>query len=62
MKNGDQQNILGWKIEAVPAYNLVHKRSNGQPYHPKGQGNGYILTLGERRIYVAVETLRTLLK
>ncbi|MEK6697941.1 MAG: MBL fold metallo-hydrolase, partial [Nitrospirota bacterium] len=38
MKNGDVQTVLGIKIEAVPSYNLVHKRENGQPFHPKGQG------------------------
>ncbi len=33
MKNGDVKSIGGLKIEAVPAYNIVHKRDNGQPYH-----------------------------
>ncbi len=40
MKNGDIQKLLGITVEAVPAYNLVHKRDNGEPYHPKGRGNG----------------------
>lgn len=42
MKNGDVQTIEGIQIEAVPAYNLVHKSDNGQPFHPKGVGNGYV--------------------
>ena len=56
MQNGDVRNIQGMKIEAVPAYNIVHKRSNGMPFHPKGQGNGYVITLGEKRVYVAGDT------
>ena len=56
MKNGDRQVILYIKIEAVPAYNLVHVRENGRPYHPVGQGNGYILAFGTTRIYIAGDT------
>lgn len=59
MKNGDAQTILGIKIEAVPAYNLVHKRENGQAFHPKGQGNGYVLTFGDKRVYIAGDTENT---
>jgi len=56
MKNGDVQIIQGIKFEAMPAYNMIHKRDNGQPFHPKGVGNGYILTFGDKRIYVAGDT------
>jgi L-ascorbate metabolism protein UlaG (beta-lactamase superfamily) len=56
MKNGDAQKISGIKIEAVPAYNIVHKRPDGQLFHPKGYGNGYVLTFGDKRIYVAGDT------
>jgi L-ascorbate metabolism protein UlaG (beta-lactamase superfamily) len=56
MKNGDVQTVNGLKIEAIPAYNLVHKRDNGQPFHGKGVGNGYIITFGDRRVYVAGDT------
>lgn len=56
MQNGDVKTIEGIKIEAVPAYNIVHKRPNGQPYHPKGRGNGYVLTFGNKRVYVAGDT------
>lgn len=59
MKNGDVQKVLGITVEAVPAYNLVHKRENGQPFHPKGQGNGYILTFGDKRVYIAGDTENT---
>ncbi len=56
MGNGDHQSLLGIGIEAVPAYNLVHKRPDGTPFHPKGEGNGYILTFGKTRIYIAGDT------
>lgn len=56
MKSGDVRTILGIKIEAVAAYNVVHKRDNGQPFHPKGDGNGYVLTFGDKRVYVAGDT------
>ena len=56
MKNGDVREIDGLKIEAVPAYNMIHKRDNGQYFHPRGVGNGYILTFGEKRVYIAGDT------
>ena len=49
----------GIRIEAVPAYNIVHMRSPNNPFHPKGEGNGYILTLGDKRIYIAGDTENT---
>jgi len=59
MKNGDVQTIKSLKIEAVPAYNLVHKRDTGQFFHPKGEGNGYVITFGSTRIYIAGDTENT---
>jgi len=56
MKNGDVRTVDGLKIEAVPAYNLLHKRPDGQPFHPKGEGNGYLITFGDTRVYVAGDT------
>jgi len=56
MKNGDVRTVASIKIEAVPAYNVVHKRPNGQPFHPKGRGNGYVVTLGKTRVYIAGDT------
>jgi L-ascorbate metabolism protein UlaG (beta-lactamase superfamily) len=56
MKNGDIQTVKNILIEAVPAYNIVHKRDNGEPFHPKGVGNGYILDFGGLRIYIAGDT------
>jgi len=48
--------VKGLKIEAVPAYNIVQMRAPGQPFHPKGVGNGYVITLGDKRVYVAGDT------
>ena len=56
MKNGDVKTVQGLKIEAVPAYNIVSKRASGEPYHPKGNGNGYVITFGSKRVYVAGDT------
>ncbi|MBE0411662.1 MAG: MBL fold metallo-hydrolase [Anaerolineales bacterium] len=56
LRNGDTAMVLGNRVEAVAAYNMVHKRENGQPFHPKGAGNGYILTFGDVRVYVAGDT------
>ena len=56
MKNGDVETVLGIGIEAVPAYNIVHKRDNGDVFHPKGEGNGYVLTFGKTRVYIAGDT------
>jgi len=50
LTNGASTNVLGLTIEAVPAYN-----SN----HPPGRGNGYVLTLGDRRIYISGDTGNT---
>ena len=59
MKNGDVNTVLGLKIEAVAAYNIIHKRDNGRPFHPKGAGNGYVITFGDKRVYVAGDTENT---
>jgi gluconolactonase len=59
MDNGDEQTVQGIKIEAVPAYNIVHMRSAGNPFHPKGRGNGYIITFSDKRVYVAGDTENT---
>lgn len=40
-------------VEAVPAYNTTPGR---EKFHPKGNGNGYVLTLDGLRIYIAGDT------
>ena len=56
MRNGDVQTVAGIPVEAVASYNLVHKRPSGDPFHPKGCGNGYILNFGDTRLYIAGDT------
>jgi L-ascorbate metabolism protein UlaG (beta-lactamase superfamily) len=56
LKNGEEMTADGVRIEAVPAYNIINMRRPGVPFHPKGDGNGYILTLGDKRIYLAGDT------
>ncbi len=59
MKAGDRNVVRNVTIEAVPAYNIVNVRAPGQPFHPKGSGIGFILTIGEKKIYVAGDTENT---
>lgn len=59
MTNGETKTVQGLKIEAVPAYNIVHMRQSGVPFHPKGEGNGYLITFGDKRVYVAGDTENT---
>ncbi len=59
MNNGDVKTIQGLTIEAVPAYNIVHMRAQDVPFHPKGMGNGYVITFGNTRVYVAGDTENT---
>jgi len=59
MANGDTRTVLGLPIQAVPAYNIAHKRPDGNPFHPKGSGNGYIVTFGDKRVYIAGDTENT---
>lgn len=56
LKNGESKIIDGINIDAVPAYNIVNKRNNGSPFHPKGEGNGYVLTFGDKQVYIAGDT------
>jgi len=56
MKSGDVQTVGGLSFEAVAAYNIVQKRASGEPFHPRGEGNGYIITFGNTRVYVAGDT------
>jgi L-ascorbate metabolism protein UlaG (beta-lactamase superfamily) len=50
LTNGAVTNILGMTVEAVPAYNISNSN------HPLGVGNGYVLNLSGRRIYIAGDT------
>src|SRR5471032_1266181 len=49
MANGEHATEGGITVEAIPAYDIIP----GEPSHPKGKSNGYVITLGGTRIYVA---------
>ena len=49
MANGESASEGGVTVEAIPAYDIIQ----GEPSHPKGKSNGYVITLGGKRIYVA---------
>ena len=53
LANGERAEIAGIGIEAVPMYNMPDPND---PRHPKGRGNGYVITLGEERIYISGDT------
>ena len=54
MENGERGNLPGRVIiVAVPAYNIS---SGHEQFHPKGNGNGYVLSLDGFRIYIAGDT------
>jgi len=59
MKAGDQKTAGNIKIDAVEAYNILHERSKGQPFHPKGNGIGFVITIGDKRFYIAGDTENT---
>jgi L-ascorbate metabolism protein UlaG (beta-lactamase superfamily) len=56
MYNGDELVVEGLPVKAVPAYNMLHKRPSGEPFHPKSRGNGYVITFGDKQIYIAGDT------
>jgi L-ascorbate metabolism protein UlaG (beta-lactamase superfamily) len=56
LRNGDKTTWPAWSIEAIPMYNLKRGPSEGKFYHEKGRGNGYVLTFGGLRFYIAGDT------
>lgn len=53
LDNGKNTVQLGISISAIPMYNLPETADSR---HTKGRGNGYILTLGGKLIYVSGDT------
>ena len=47
LSNGERGTFAGIEVEAIPAYDMTP----GQPFHPQGEANGYVITLGGRRIF-----------
>lgn len=53
MANGDTIEREDISIEAIPMYNLTPDRLQ---YHEEGRGNGYVLTFGDKRVYISGDT------
>ena len=49
LANGETTTVAGIRVEAIAAYDI----KPGAPLHPKGEANGYLVTLGGKRIYLA---------
>jgi len=56
MANGETKTAADISIVAVPAYNARRGPKPGEFYHPKGRANGYVVTLGGKRLYFAGDT------
>lgn len=56
IKPGEKVIIENITIEAVHAYNIRRFRSPGNPFHPRGFGVGYLLTMDDKVIYHAGDT------
>jgi L-ascorbate metabolism protein UlaG (beta-lactamase superfamily) len=59
INNGEKKTIAGIEIEAVPMYNITRGPQPGQLFHDKGRGNGYILNLGGKRVYLSGDSEAT---
>lgn len=53
LNNGESTTADNLKIEAIPMYNMTEGRLK---YHPKGRGNGYVITADGKRIYISGDT------
>src|SRR5690606_5480469 len=53
ISNGETKRIEEITISALPMYNLPETPDSR---HPKGRGNGYILQMGGKRIYISGDT------
>lgn len=53
LNNGDSTTLNQIHIKAIPMY---HLREEAKAFHPKGRGNGYVLTLKNKRVYISGDT------
>ena len=53
LANGEKADLDGIAVEAVPAYNTTPGRDK---FHPRGRDNGYVLTMGGKKVYIAGDT------
>ena len=56
LSNGASTTLHGVNIEAIPMYNLKRGPQPGTLFHDKGRGNGYVLTMGGKRVYFSGDT------
>ncbi len=53
LNNGEVTTLGEINISAIPMYNL---RPEAREFHTKGRGNGYVIGLGDKRIYFSGDT------
>ncbi|MCL3882274.1 MBL fold metallo-hydrolase [Marivita sp. GX14005] len=53
MANGDEMDMDGITVNAIPAYNMTEGRLQ---FHPEGRDNGYVLDFGGFRVYISGDT------
>jgi L-ascorbate metabolism protein UlaG (beta-lactamase superfamily) len=53
LTNGQSATMSGIPVEAIAAYNLAPERAR---FHAKGRGNGYVVTFGDKRVYLSGDT------
>lgn len=56
LKPGEKTKVGNITIKAVDAYNYKRFRTPGNPFHPKGFGVGYLITVEGKVIYHAGDT------
>jgi L-ascorbate metabolism protein UlaG (beta-lactamase superfamily) len=56
LENSEHKTVWGADIEAVPMYNVERGPATGKVFHPRGRGNGYVVTIGGKRLYIAGDT------
>jgi len=56
LKAGEETKVNGITVKAVDAYNYKRFRSPGNPFHPKGFGVGYLITVDDKTVYHAGDT------
>ena len=53
LRNGENSTQMGISIGAIPMYNLPESPA---AMHTKGRGNGYVLGIGGKNIYISGDT------
>jgi len=56
LANGESRAFGNLSVRAIPMYNLKRGPEEGKLYHDKGRGNGYLITIGDKVVYVSGDT------